>query len=160
TPTVVTSSYWDTGATGTLNTGADAHQQASYVGFDFTVWGIGPNINNGYPYLLVNPPPLVLSLVSFPLLNHTPYTAPIVTVFDHSMNTASNSGIVGLYNCDGMVLAFTGDAAIGAFTHGKYNSFGKNPGDTTCSHGLGYANGSTKKTSEPFTLAGVNYTGI
>jgi hypothetical protein len=27
------------------------------VGFDPAIWGQNPNINNGYPYLLANPPP-------------------------------------------------------------------------------------------------------
>jgi hypothetical protein len=26
-------------------------------GFDPKVWAVNPNINNGYPYLLANPPP-------------------------------------------------------------------------------------------------------
>jgi hypothetical protein len=60
----VTSSYWDihtsgqsTSAGGTGLSDIQAHQQASYVGFDFTsVWATDPNINNGFPYLQALPP--------------------------------------------------------------------------------------------------------
>jgi len=27
------------------------------AGFDLTIWAQSPDINNGYPYLLANPPP-------------------------------------------------------------------------------------------------------
>ena len=35
----------------------EMRQQTSFTGFDFdAVWGINPNINNGFPYLRANPP--------------------------------------------------------------------------------------------------------
>src|SRR5262249_50665748 len=101
-----------------------------------------------------------LRLTNFPLANYTPYTAPIITVFDHSMRAAPNATLLGLYNCDGVVLAFTGDVAARAEIHKRFNSFGTHPGDTNCADGLGYTSSTTTADSPPFALQGVNYTGI
>lgn len=57
-PTVVTSSYWDTQSTGKSisaeGVGLTTAQLKAGLpsGFDATVWGINANINTGYPYLL------------------------------------------------------------------------------------------------------------
>jgi hypothetical protein len=60
--------YWDidtSGATNGCETGScdgvtgltDAQLKSSLpAGFDPEIWGQSPNINNGYPYLLANPP--------------------------------------------------------------------------------------------------------
>jgi len=69
----VANSYWDTETSGVSNpaqgagyppndpgiTGLTDAQLKSALpdGFDPNVWGQNPNINNGYPYLLANPPP-------------------------------------------------------------------------------------------------------
>ena len=64
-----TNDYWDTDTSkmtqGCANancpgiTGLTDAQLKSGLpaGFDPAVWGQGPSINNGYPYLLANPPP-------------------------------------------------------------------------------------------------------
>jgi len=65
--------YWDLDTSGISNphqgagfppddpgiTGlTDAQLKSSLpTGFDPKIWGQDPNINNGYPYLLANPPP-------------------------------------------------------------------------------------------------------
>jgi hypothetical protein len=61
--------YWDTTTSGTTQgvgkgnktgiTGLTTQQLQSGLprGFDPSVWGEKPNINNGLPYLLANPPP-------------------------------------------------------------------------------------------------------
>jgi hypothetical protein len=69
----VTNAYWDLDTSGITDpaqgaydprndpgiTGLSDSQLKSGVpaGFDPNVWGQNPNINNGYPYLLANPPP-------------------------------------------------------------------------------------------------------
>jgi hypothetical protein len=155
-----TSDYWDVQTSGQSNDGAatgttgltTAQLKASLPsGFDPAVWGIVPSIT--YPYLLWQN---AFTLSSFPLKDTkgnflTPYNAPIITVFDHSMENRRNSGVVGLYKCDGEVLAFTGDPGLSS-----NGSFGKYPNDKKCADALGYENSS--KTS--FTLGRVvNYTG-
>ncbi|WP_406658139.1 LamG-like jellyroll fold domain-containing protein [Methanolobus sp. ZRKC2] len=57
---IVTSSYWDTEASGqstsyggTGKTTAEMQNQSTFVGWDFTdTWSISGQINNGYPFLL------------------------------------------------------------------------------------------------------------
>lgn len=57
----VINSYWDKEKSGISTTGrgvglttSQMKQQASYQGWNFeNVWGIDPNINNGYPYLRI-----------------------------------------------------------------------------------------------------------
>jgi hypothetical protein len=61
--------YWDTDTSGTvegcgnenctlIQPITDAQLKSGLpAGFDPQVWGQSPNINNGYPYLLANPPP-------------------------------------------------------------------------------------------------------
>lgn len=58
--TNIENSYWDTETSGmsTSNggnglTSAQMNLQSNYIGFNFIeIWGIDPNINDGYPYLL------------------------------------------------------------------------------------------------------------
>ncbi|HSC17737.1 MAG TPA: hypothetical protein VLC74_02380 [Rhizomicrobium sp.] len=68
-----TNAYWDLDTTGVNNPSQGAYSPANDPGligltdtqlksalpdgFDPQVWGQSPNINNGYPYLLANPPP-------------------------------------------------------------------------------------------------------
>jgi hypothetical protein len=68
----LTSSYWDMDTSGITDPGQGAcappnaegitgltdSQMKSGLpkGFDPSIWGQNPNINNGYPYLLANPP--------------------------------------------------------------------------------------------------------
>jgi hypothetical protein len=59
--------YWDTDTSGTDQStcgaadaiGLTTEQLKSGLpaGFDPKIWAQSPNINNGYPYLLANPPP-------------------------------------------------------------------------------------------------------
>ncbi|MGQ0445312.1 MAG: hypothetical protein ACT4O2_09360 [Beijerinckiaceae bacterium] len=90
-------------------------------------------------------------LSSFPLKDLitgeflTPYTVPIISVFDHSMESSLKPGVVHLYGCDLKVFAFTGDKGLQ-----------ENGADgTDCTHQPGYKN----KSGTPFSLTGVNYTG-
>jgi hypothetical protein len=65
----VTDDYWDTTTSGTLRgdnygsspglTGLSTVQLQSGLpaGFDSTIWAENPRINNGFPYLIANPPP-------------------------------------------------------------------------------------------------------
>ena len=73
-PTAATNAYWNTDTTGqTSSAGGTGLTTAQFMaglpsGFDSTVWGTNPSINNGYPYLLANPlPPLpVLTVHNIP----------------------------------------------------------------------------------------------
>ena len=57
--TTIVSSFWDIQASGTAvsyggvgETTADMQNQSTFVSYDFTnIWGIDPDINDGYPYL-------------------------------------------------------------------------------------------------------------
>jgi hypothetical protein len=66
---VASNDYWDTETSGTSNasgnehavsgvTGLTTHQLKSRLptGFDPTIWAQSPSINNGFPYLIANPP--------------------------------------------------------------------------------------------------------
>ena len=63
----VTSCYYDTAATGQIDTGkgvplttSQMKLQSSFSGWDFTsIWGISPSINDGYPYLRQNMIPVI-----------------------------------------------------------------------------------------------------
>lgn len=60
------------------------------------------------------------TLSSFPLKDTngnflTPYNAPIITVFDHSMESSLLPGVVHIYGCDGKVVAFTDDAGFSSY---------------------------------------------
>jgi len=45
------------GCSGVTGLTTKEFRSALPFGFDASVWGLNPNINNGYPYLLANPPP-------------------------------------------------------------------------------------------------------
>jgi hypothetical protein len=65
--------YWDLDTSGISDPSQGVGNYANYPGvsglsdtqlksalprgFDRKIWGQAPNINNGYPYLLANPPP-------------------------------------------------------------------------------------------------------
>ena len=120
------------------------------AGFDSAVWTILPKVS--YPQLKSVTP---LSL-SFPLVGKTPEEASIISVFDHSMESAKDSGILALYSnglsdtCDGEVRGFTGDVGLVG-----YGSYGKTLGDSDCKHQPGYKN----INGTAFRLIGANYAG-
>ena len=146
----ITNSYWDKQASGIGNPsqacgnvvcpgakGLTTSQMQdgtlkSEVGFDPAVWepmktgAVQPAPGAYYPQLWA----LSFPITSFPLVNLTPYTAKIITVFDHSPQTAPNSGIAALYSapwppgaacwknrscCDDVVLAFTGQFGLSMY---------------------------------------------
>ena len=65
----IASDYWDTDSSGTTNgvdggnisgvTGLRTAQLQSGLptGFDPNIWGESSGVNNGFPYLIANPPP-------------------------------------------------------------------------------------------------------
>jgi hypothetical protein len=64
-----TNCYWDTSTSGTNQGSGDGgdegvlglttaqFQSGLPAGFDPTIWAENPSINNGFPYLINNPPP-------------------------------------------------------------------------------------------------------
>jgi hypothetical protein len=64
-----TNSYWDTQTSGINNASGDEHKISGVTGlttkqlkshlpagFDPSIWAESPSINNGFPYLIANPP--------------------------------------------------------------------------------------------------------
>jgi len=139
---LVTSSYWDTQATGQSTSAGGIGETTTQLqaglpaGFDPTVWGINPAINNGYPYLLLQPPNLPAVISSVAATASTAEVGPggtvtltvnfsgAVTVAGGTPTLALNNGGVATYDAtattllgDPTKLAFT--YTVGAFGSGQ-----------------------------------------
>jgi filamentous hemagglutinin family protein len=100
----VLNSYWDTQASGQPGSAAGIPQITSQlkaglpVGFDPTVWGSNPSINNGYPYLLwqvagTTPPATVFqpTMTTSPLISLPPGVSPFPNLQTAFFNPPTNT---------------------------------------------------------------------
>ncbi len=97
----VTNSFWDneisgpiSSCAGTLKTTTEMKTESTFTGagWDFTsVWGIHPSINDGYPYLLNNPPPDAPPVANLPTVT-TDYYLFVTTDSAMFVGTLTDEG--------------------------------------------------------------------
>jgi The GLUG motif len=154
----ITHSYWDVDSTGITDSTEGCGNVSNCSGVvglhtkDFR--GRLPSGLNTPDWMQINFPfrqdyPKLWSpsfpITAFPLKGYTPYSIPIISVFDHSLQDSPNSGIGRLYACDQVVRAF--DGGTGRLQYGADASGCQQPG---------YKQQSGAK----FVLNGVNYVGL